>query len=382
MNSTFTINLKTIAGFIFLSSFVLNFNKITAQQLYLPQIEYDNEMYWLYESVDTATDAYILHFFNSYDSLGKFLGWTFKYPKDGKWIQFYEQKPEQIARIFNVKDSLIHGEAVVYFHNGQLDYRTLFFKGQYDGPFESWYSNGVKSSETTYQYDENKKDYIRSNIIGLEKGWDENGTLIYLNNYQLGEKHGHHSSFHPNGNLKELIYYENDRQNGPMMIFHSNGVMQTQYLYKNDTLLADEPQQYFHPNSKLAAIGALKYCKKIGNWTFYHDNGNKVAEGNYSFFLFPNSHGPILYYAQSGYWQFWHSNGQLKAHGTFDTDKLTPADFRAGSYYITDWDHNYDSDPNRKGDWIFYDKVGKIISEAVFFQMGYDLDENKFLEVK
>jgi antitoxin component YwqK of YwqJK toxin-antitoxin module len=66
---------------------------------------------------------------------------------------------------------------------------------------------------------------------------------------------------------------------------------------------------YWHENGQKKEEGEWEDRKQVGNWTYWHDNGQREKEGEYK------DSKP------EGLWTYWHENGQKHAEGRYKDDK-------------------------------------------------------------
>ncbi len=127
---------------------------------------------------------------------------------------------EHLVRLYNVKNSVKHGEEIDYFPNTTQPKLLLSWNdGVLQGSVKTWYENGTLESQR--EMSDNKKN-------GLLTAWYRNGALMLLEEYdndklqkgeyyRIGEKvaaskiekgKGIATLFTPEGNFSRKVYYQ------------------------------------------------------------------------------------------------------------------------------------------------------------------------------
>ena len=126
------------------------------------------------------------------------------------------------------------------------------------GRWISYYENGNKKHECNYakckDYQEPvyNLDHFKTEKVGNETWWFENGQIDSVLERDLGDK----TYWYENGNKKSEGCFEGeDGCVGKWMYWHNNG--------------------------QLACIGILQGFRGNGLWTFWDENGNKIHEREY-----------------------------------------------------------------------------------------------------
>ncbi|HOY38991.1 MAG TPA: hypothetical protein PLK75_06795 [Bacteroidales bacterium] len=88
-----------------------------------------------------------------------------------------------------------------------------------------YYKNGVKKSEGMMH-------------LGREMGhwqyFDSNGKLVRETDYYKGELYGNDITYYPNGNKNEEFTFESNLKNGSYKNWYESGVLRTEGFYKYD----------------------------------------------------------------------------------------------------------------------------------------------------
>ncbi|PKP27911.1 MAG: hypothetical protein CVU02_02405 [Bacteroidetes bacterium HGW-Bacteroidetes-19] len=195
---------------------------------------------------------------NRIDSKGNKQGLWKKYDKD---VLIYEG---------NFKDNIPVGEFKYYHANGKLKSITLFIQGVHEVKTTIFHANQKKASEGVFM------DQIKH----LEwKYWDENETLISVENYDHGKKTGVWKTFSPTtGILLEELNYLNDKLHGTAKTYYTDGLPCTVENYINGK--RNGIAESYFIDGKLSITGPFHEGFKIGIWNYFDQNGKlrKVIE--------------------------------------------------------------------------------------------------------
>jgi len=160
------------------------------------------------------------------------------------------------------------------------------------------------------------------------------------------------TEYYPNGNKHVEGYYDGFNPAGDFTMWHENGNKQWEGFDVNsdDSLYMSTS---WYESGQIKDKGEMHLLIwKTGLWTEWHENGNKRSEGHYlgeikSFSDFDKTdedENPRI-----GEWSYWHSNGQLACTG------------RHKDYRID-------------GLWVFWDEAGYKVHERLY-------KDNEFLGV-
>ncbi len=94
--------------------------------------------------------------------------------REGEARDYYSTGKIQMIR--NYRNGQLNGPALFFNGDSTLTQRCSYFYDSLDGKYESWYDNGVKHEESTYD---------RGIKIKCWKEWDESGKLISAKVYEL-----------------------------------------------------------------------------------------------------------------------------------------------------------------------------------------------------
>lgn len=307
-----------------------------------------------------------------------------RFPKDGDWIQFFEEDSSKVAGFFQIKDGLPNGKCQRFDFQGNLIEEGNFLDGSRVG---KWfvYEDGkynaigsfVKVDSAYYNYhylvDNYGKDglwiYQNKQGIVLEKEFyknkerDSTWTIYYPNgqkniekNYSKGFLNGIYKVWNEEGILLIEQYFKNGKKDGKYTEWHSDAKLKCELVYEQDKIVSGNCILYYKSGEKYAE-GQLDDDVKIGVWTYYHKNGNIWAQGTYVPFITSVCSGGRArdYYhsAMNGKWTFWDSNGNQIAQGNFQPTQIkTP--------------RGYFFKGEKLNNWKYWDGKGNIIKEKKF----------------
>lgn len=242
------------------------------------------------------------------------------------------------------QNEILHGEEVTYYENGQLESKGQYTEGKQNGIWAYWYSGGELKEKITYKIDAegytvkvaDKKEWHANGklkitgqyIDGREEGewtyWYENGKLqkkgaykkgLKIGNWQewyengqlansglqkpvyerfpISKRDGKWQFWHKNGKLAELLYYDTGKLITKGIQWYANGQRATEYDFdkgiiingwdKDSTALVTEGNgnmKHYNSEGKLISMGTYKSGRKVGEWTYYSEDGNSYKEND------------------------------------------------------------------------------------------------------
>ncbi len=116
----------------------------------------------------------------------------------------------------NYLQDTLHGERKLYTVQGVLESVESYKDGNFEGPYQSFYSNGqVKFAAA----------YLNGVLVGEAKSYYEDGQLKEIVQFKDNVENGPFVEYHPNGNLKAKgsYYSGNHSEHGPLELFDENG---------------------------------------------------------------------------------------------------------------------------------------------------------------
>ncbi|MGB1031853.1 MAG: toxin-antitoxin system YwqK family antitoxin, partial [Flavobacteriales bacterium] len=248
---------------------------------------------------------------------------------------------------------LEHGKWIYFHENGEPYTVMNYYKGKEEGAVNQFYDTGELYATGTY-------------TNGLEDGpwmfYDEMGQLFYSSNYSLGRETGEKIILHSNGQFLEHGDMNRDLQVGEWEYKYENGQTEKKGEFKDG--IPHGVWTFYYPNGAIShetnAVSETKekiltvydtdgellvdngfgWCTlydqywyklvegqvengdRVGEWTWYHSNGNKKVLGEYK-----NEEFRII--------SCWNSNGEQTVSGgdgNFSDIDVTSGLFEKGVY--------------------------------------------------
>jgi len=123
------------------------------------------------------------------------------------------------------KDSLIHGEKLVYLDNGKNLYSKSYYdKGQLNGERYIYYPDGQI---------EVYEQYIDDVLHDTLKTYYPSGALKLVMIYDYGVLNGVVTKYKETGELVERVTFADNEENGPFEEYHENGQIRWKGKYLN-----------------------------------------------------------------------------------------------------------------------------------------------------
>ena len=274
---------------------------------------------------------------------------NFKDDKNDGLFTFWYKNGQNIEEV-NWKDGKEDGLTTFWHENGQKHLEINYKDGKQDGLFAEWYENGQKKGEGNFK--DGKQD-------GLSTGWYESGQKFLSLTVDNGKfldaqvwlKNGENckETNLKNGNGKVCFYDENSTlvsinnfisgDINTAVSFHSNGGNSLISNFQNGELHGTETS--FYENGKVREKGSYKNGNKEGLWTDWRKDGTKDDEINYN-------NGKY-----HGLWTSWHKNGNKKSESNYKFGKKEGLS--------TEW--NKDGTKFFESNW----KDNEIIGKTKFF---------------
>jgi len=178
--------------------------------------------------------------FSTLKDLPKFSAWD-SLP-NGRWIQLH--KEGGIAIEFTLKNHLMNGPAKGLFPDGKLRFEFTFYDNFIDGKFKEYYPSG---------------------------------ELYKLYHYNQGYLNGEWFIYYKNGQLSAKGYCKDDEQEGKLFHWWPNGNLKEERTYKDNKLDGITIYWYEH-GIKMMEGPQEGIDNKVGNWTFWYEDGKKHKE--------------------------------------------------------------------------------------------------------
>lgn len=247
--------------------------------------------------------------------------------RQGEWFRLYSVKNNsdlagKLAREFalpfsgtaNFVDGKIHGTWKIV-DARQRDIRSWEFEfGALHGKAITWYPNGRKKSETTFE---------NGIVIGYLMKWDSNGRIVARVQYLDGRSLVPYVKKYPTGEKLYEGQHLSPRQSYKSTIDFWNGIAKVKLANNKGKPKRHGKWSEWHKNGGLKFQGEFDRDLPVGIHTWWYSNGQKKATGQ-----FVNG-------KEHGHWILWHANGLRHLEG----------DFRSGI---------------QNGEWLRWDEKGKL----------------------
>ncbi len=137
----------------------------------------------------------------------------------------------KVTLLGKLKNGLKEGLWKKYDENGILIYEENYEKGEYEGNVKNYYKNGNISTYCEYKEDDKN---------GLYQSFYRDGTLKQEGYYGKDNMEGYWYTYYNNGNISEKKNYLNDKQNGFQEEFNYFGKKTIASFYENGFLISNE----------------------------------------------------------------------------------------------------------------------------------------------
>lgn len=166
----------------------------------------------------------------------------------GEW-KYYAKDGLTLKQISQYKNDTINGFQKLYYENGNLEEVNFQNKGKLHGILKTYYENGVLKKQQKYWND---------HLIDTAKAFDESGKLKMVQIHQFDtitlKTKFTQFNYNTNGKLEATVFSANNISH--LKIYYENGILKESSTKINN--------------------------KHEGLVTTYHENGNKMMEGNAS----------------------------------------------------------------------------------------------------
>ncbi len=210
------------------------------------------------------------------------------------------------------RDGKLDGTWTIYGDKMQKISQWHFFAGKRSGNSLWWWPNGHKMREVQF-YD--------GDVDGTAVEWNLDGKVVSNEKFDAGRKLGLKVARYPNGAKKSEAMYlfarqavrspddwwnckplstvrqGNDERHGDWTSWHENGQRQLEGTYDHGVQVGTFV--WWHSNGQIALKGRYEDGKQEGAWTWWHANGQKSIHGQYA-------HGSPV-----GRWTWWNENGRV-----------------------------------------------------------------------
>jgi antitoxin component YwqK of YwqJK toxin-antitoxin module len=121
-------------------------------------------------------------------------------------------------------DQPFTGSVEDYWSEGQLKFRTEYYKGVEHGSSKSWFENGLLATE---------RDYISGEKTGVHLGWWPNGELKFRYHFKQDRYHGEIFEWYESGLPFQELHYSHGKEEGAQKAWRENGKLYMNLVYKN-----------------------------------------------------------------------------------------------------------------------------------------------------
>ena len=218
-----------------------------------------------------------------------------------------------------------------YYDNGLRRRRFSVQDNQWDGPYVSWASNGLKIEEGQFKngkrhgawkywhtggnsFDHHsvlarEETYLDGGVRdGTWTNWHDNGKLERVAGYDRGARVGVWTSWHWNGVKLREGRYDQGKEVGVWTWWHDNGQKSFEGHYENGKSMG--VWRRWWPDGSQKEVGEHLDGEEIGIWQRWYENGQKAWEGEY------------LASKMNGTWTFWNEDGSIDEEltGSYEND--------------------------------------------------------------
>lgn len=106
-----------------------------------------------------------------------------------------------------------------------------------------------------------------------------NGQKVIETQYINGKVDGVEILYFNNGNIETESHYTEGKFNGIMKNYYSDGSLKSEEMYEND--YKNGKSTCFFTFNRKEKEGNYEDCIELGIWTFWDENGRKIAEIDY-----------------------------------------------------------------------------------------------------
>jgi antitoxin component YwqK of YwqJK toxin-antitoxin module len=260
------------------------------------------------------------------------------------------------------------------FRNGTGKLMRYTFGGQLKA--EENYINGVLEGLSTY-YDSTKRiretcQYLKGQRHGQQRlfwSGSDGGRLHEQISWQLGQKQGGYSVWHPDGKLAINGYYHQGSQDSVWLFYHPEGKLAAKQQYHDQRLHGKQYQWYangqlksvvkmleglpdsislsWYSNGKIERQQEHDAGEPIGTWERYYTDGTLAEKQEY------------IGGQPDGLHKTWHLNGKPETETTWALGKRNG---KSSTWYANGnlESSGYYKDDQMVGSWTYYHGNGKI----------------------
>ncbi len=233
-----------------------------------------------------------------------------------KWYDQEETQKKADYYVLESNPSILSGEYISYYQNGQISSKGQFRNNQTVGEWNYYFEGGgvkikaqLQNSERGYwiYFYENGTNRMEGRLINGQKvaTWKfyyESGQKKSEGPFLKKEKHGNWVCFYETGEKKAEASYE--QGTGKYKEFYVNGKLKAEGTVVDNT--SEGLWKYYDEDGHLVSQGYERNGVKNGRWKHYHPSSGKVA-----------SEGSYLDGNKEESWQYFYENGQLSSEGEY-----------------------------------------------------------------
>ena len=194
--------------------------------------------------------------------------------------------------VYSYQDGQLEGLNVV-FSEGRLREIGHWLKGEQNGLFQSWTSEGIlvdhapfkdgaREGQTIQYYADSgklkvKADYKAGKLHGMVEQYFPSGALQFKHLFVDHQLHGEALDYFENGHLKSSVVFDHGVQHGAYKIFADDG--QILEVGSLDQGVRHGPFVFYFPKTgKIAMQGNFEHNQYHGEVTFYRPDGTKIVQ--------------------------------------------------------------------------------------------------------
>jgi antitoxin component YwqK of YwqJK toxin-antitoxin module len=303
-------------------------------------------------------------------------GEGFEYARDGrvitllKYREGYLKSAERINRYDDRGKK--RGKWITFYPNGNIHVEGTYMNDKKNGIFKTFDKDGDLISLEKYRDDQLVVDSEESVILDLRNSYYPNGEIKSTGGYVDGKKEGTHRYYDNEGNIEGAEIYHRGEKTAAGIIDEKGDY---QGLWK-----------LYYDTGELKAEGEFENSNRIGEWVFYHKNGEIEHRAKYVDGL------------PQGRWTWYFDNGNLRREeyyrrGKEDGESIEydiegneisrgeyVSGYKDGEWFYNVGDHTEKGsylDGERNGEWIYEYPEGELNYEGEY-AMGLAIGKHKW----
>lgn len=274
--------------------------------------------------------------------------WRFDRTIDGRYTVYHVDNPKQKQWQVHYNKGQAEGLWTKWDSNGNKIREGFYSNGRAEGVWTQWDSSGQKTEELIFK---------RGFLQGVYKKWYPTGKLAEQGEYKNGAKIGLWQGWYQNGQLNYQRSYDSSPGLNRSITWFDNGQISSEVFYDGQGR-KQGAQTYWYKNGNKKSLDEYKDDEPHGHWDVWYENGQKRLER-------------VVYNGKNqGLYTLWHSNGQIERQMTLKDDKPVQGAWASYNYngHLTGFGY-YDNEGNPDGvSVLFYDNLQ--IREFKFYIHG------------